>query len=110
MKGNTIVRKNIEQLQYQLLDTFKKQFSSDDASDIARILADKLSRLDPRTSLQSVTHAGGEASVVLLISLIFNWHCLIGYLPVLFCEHFANTYLMQNLLEAKLKNNKRRKL
>lgn len=41
LKENTTVRKNFEHLQYQVLDTFKKEFPSDNASDIDKILVNK---------------------------------------------------------------------
>lgn len=90
-KGNSTVRKNIEQLQYQVLDTFKQQFPSDHVSDIAKILADKLSGVDPRTLLQVwLMHPEGLSAV------LHNSTILIGILglavyKLLSKSHFAST-------------------
>lgn len=51
---NSTTREDTQQLQCQVLDAFKTQSPSDDVSDIAQVLADKLSGMDANTALQSV--------------------------------------------------------
>jgi hypothetical protein len=52
LKEDSTVRMKIGKLQALHLHTFRKQFPCDDSSDIAKILADQLSGMGPRTLLQ----------------------------------------------------------
>lgn len=73
--------KDVEQLQYQVLDAFKNQFPSDGVSGTAQILADKPSGMDPSTAVECGSWP--EQTVAFSLSALCSWHCWTGYSQVL---------------------------
>ena len=55
-----------------MLSTFEKQFPSENASEVARILADKLSGMHLVTLLQSVIHANDALLINIILIGIFE--------------------------------------